>query len=52
MKDTNMIVHGDIEVIEAEAIGSSINLPSGDLTVRIPRLQLRRHDWPMPNPLW
>jgi hypothetical protein len=32
MKDTNMIVQGDIEVIEAEVVGSSINSPSGDLT--------------------
>jgi hypothetical protein len=31
MKDTNMIVQGDIEVVEAEVVGSSINLPSGDL---------------------
>jgi hypothetical protein len=32
MKDTNMIVQGDIEVIEAEVVGSSIDSPSGDLT--------------------
>jgi hypothetical protein len=32
MKDTNMIVHGDIEVVEAEVVSSSIHSPSGDLT--------------------
>jgi uncharacterized protein YjdB len=32
MKDTNMIVQGEIEVVEAEVVGSSISSPSGDLT--------------------